>query len=355
MPDTEPIPLVLVVGAGASSEARLPVGAELKVQIARSLNIQYPDGFRMTTGDAKINEAFRILAAQVNPRHPDINPYLRAAWRIHDAMPQAMSIDNFIDSHKEDVLVAQCGKLAITRCILRAEAQSLLYVNPSNIYNKVDFASVGTTWFSSVFQLLTESCQRNALAQRLSRVSIVCFNYDRCIEHYLHSSLQNYYGLSPQEAAEALSNLTIYHPYGTVGSLPWQNQRPALGFGADPSAQTLVCLSNELRTFSEGTDSQTSDIDQIRVTVASADRLVFLGFAYHRLNMDLLLKVLEDGEQARQTKVFGTAHGISTADVEDICAELVNRGGISVDRTHLRNDLTCAGLIREYWRLLSIQ
>jgi hypothetical protein len=32
----------------------------------------------------------------------DINPSLEAAWRIREALPQAISIDNFIESHQGD-------------------------------------------------------------------------------------------------------------------------------------------------------------------------------------------------------------------------------------------------------------
>ena len=90
--------LVLVIGAGASEEANLPVGAELRKLIAKALDINYDHGGRMPKGDHIINDAFGILAAAVNSRRVDINPYVQAAWRIRDAMPQAISIDNFMPS-----------------------------------------------------------------------------------------------------------------------------------------------------------------------------------------------------------------------------------------------------------------
>ena len=118
--------LVLVVGAGASKEVNLPVGAELKTQIAKVLNIQY-EHFKKISGDDIINDSFRILAAD------RIDPYVVAARRVRDAMPQAISIDNFIDSHRTDEKIAKCGKLAIARCILQAESKSLLKIDRRNI------------------------------------------------------------------------------------------------------------------------------------------------------------------------------------------------------------------------------
>jgi hypothetical protein len=173
--------LVLVVGAGASKEVNLPVGSELKEQIAKVLDIQY-EHFRKKSGDDIIDDSFRLLAT-----NRDIAPYLGASWRIRDAMPQAISIDNFIDSHRTDEKIAKCGKLAIARCILQAESKSLLKIDRRNIYNKPNFSALEPTWFNAFFQLLTENCLRADLPQRLLKVSIICFNYDAlntfCIGH----------------------------------------------------------------------------------------------------------------------------------------------------------------------------
>lgn len=43
-------------------------------------------------------------------------------------MPQSISIDNFIDSHKGDKEIELCGKLAIVRAVLEAEAKSDAFV-----------------------------------------------------------------------------------------------------------------------------------------------------------------------------------------------------------------------------------
>lgn len=308
----------------------------------------------MPGGDNVINDAFHILAASA-PGRGGINPYLHAAWRIRDAMPQAISIDNFIDSHRSDEKIALCGKLGIARCILTAESNSHLQIARGNINNKLDFSGLETTWFHTFFQLLTENCQQADLPQRLSKVVIICFNYDRCIEHYLYSALQNYYDLKPEEAAAVLSNLEIHHPYGTVGKLPWQDQKGGFDFGATPSPKQLLALAGELRTFTEGIDANTSNISAIRGALSNSCRIAFLGFAFHRLNIELLFPGLADGAKVRVCPVYATAHGISQADLQMIKQELTNNGGIHPEHVYLRNDLKCSQLIREFWRSLSLQ
>jgi hypothetical protein len=90
---TTPKKRVLVVGAGASKEAELPTGDELKQKIAEVLDIRFNDGVIRSSGDALIEEAFRRMTREVSG-HSDINPFLHVCWRIRDAMPLAASIDN---------------------------------------------------------------------------------------------------------------------------------------------------------------------------------------------------------------------------------------------------------------------
>lgn len=345
--------LVLVVGAGASKEARLPVGSELKTHIAAALNIRYRQGYQRTSGDELIVEALRHIVVRCQPRE-DINSYLSAARRVSDAMPQAISIDNFIDSHRGEEKISICGKLAIARCILQSESHSSLYVNREARDSRIDFVALQPTWFNSFFQLLTVGCQRDEIATRLSKIAVVCFNYDRCIEHYLHLALQNYYGIAAEDATAALSALNIYHPYGVAGHLPWQEPLSGVGFGSDPAATKLIQIAQQLRTFTEGIDPATSDIEDIRGTLRCARRLVFLGFAFHPLNLQLLFPSSSDGQRVHACKVFGTALGISDVDIEAIRSELVTTAAVSREDVHLKEGLSCAGLFGHFQRSLSI-
>ena len=132
--------LVLVLGAGASKEVNLPIGTELKSEIARLLDIRFQHGFQQESGDYQLTEALRLIAATEKEQMGQINPFLYMCWRIRDAMPQAISIDNFIDCHSDEPKIAICGKLAIAKAILAAEAKSTLTIDKTNTHNKLDFA-----------------------------------------------------------------------------------------------------------------------------------------------------------------------------------------------------------------------
>lgn len=348
--------LVLVIGAGASREVNLPVGEDLKQAIASSLSFRVVNhGYDIEGGDSKIMEAMYQLVQQPGNRRGDVNPYLRAASLIKDAMPQAQSIDNFIDSHKSDARIAQCGKLAIASCILKAERSSALRVDRSNIYNKINFAGVSNTWFNGLFQLIVQSCQQAEIADRLKKLAVISFNYDRCLEHFLHCALQNYYSMSPEEATAAMAHLQVFHPYGTVGVLPWSDPSRGVDYGGEPASHQLNALAAQLRTFTESTDPTSSEIVTLRSTLSSADRIAYLGFAFHPLNLELLYGAKGKKAAASAARVYATALGLSESDAHLIEGDLVNLGGYDPKNVNLHKALTAAALFREHTRSLTLQ
>ena len=74
--------LVLVLGAGASKEVNLPIGTELKSEIARLLDIRFEFGSRQKSGDYQVTEALRLVASRAKEEPGQINAYLRMCWRI---------------------------------------------------------------------------------------------------------------------------------------------------------------------------------------------------------------------------------------------------------------------------------
>jgi len=343
--------LVLVIGAGASSELGLPVGSELKAKIAELLDIRFDN--KQISGDYEIAEALRVALRQSSVARPDINGYLGAAWAIRDAMPQAISIDHFIDSRRGDEKTELCGKLAIVRSILHAEQRSTIHLNPRN-RSKINYAYTETSWLNPFMRLLTENCQSSDLKDRLNSVAFIIFNYDRCIEHYMYHWLQTYYGLSEAAASELLAGISIYHPYGSIGALPWQARGGSVGFGEEIERERLLESAKRIKTFTEGTDPTSSEITEIRQTVAAARNLLFLGFAFHKLNMQLLK--LDGKRQPFHgiSRVFATAKGISNFDVDDIASEISDMRACKRDLIQIRNDLTCHDVFYEYARSISL-
>ncbi len=348
--------LVFVVGAGASKEAGLPTGYELKGRIAAALKTRLGGVHQqMSCENESIEKAlWQICQRQADRQQQNINSYHSACISIANGMQVAPSIDHFINAHRHDSEITICGKLGIAYCILSAESGSEMRVDNQNINNTINFKELEETWYNSFFHLIVDGCQLEDIPDRSSRIAIITFNYDRCIEHYLHHSLRCLYPqISPEQVAKLLENLKIYHPYGYLGPLPWVSNS-AVNFGGVEITEQLVSMARGLKTFTEGTDDAHSDIIEIRSTIRSAERVVFLGFAFAEQNLELLYGSNKPAT-AISSPVYATAYGLSESDVQVIKNDLHDISGHQPPNIHIRNDLTCVNLLREYRRSLKIR
>ena len=336
---------LFVVGAGASNEASLPTSKELARKIADKLDIQVEQGYKQISGSYLIPDAIRRPVPPHN-NYRDINSYLDAAWAIRDAMPQALAIDNYLDAHSSDEKIELCGKLAIVECILEAERQSRLFFKLPEA-SGIDMSGLNETWYANFFQLLTENVRKEDVGKVFENVSFIVFNYDRCIEHFLVYATANYYRITIENAQQLVSKLTLLHPYGVVGRLPWQEPL-GISFGAQINGAKLLEASAQLKTFSQRIEDE-SALSKMRKLVEEAQSIVFLGFAFHEPNMELIKPARPSDVQ----RIFGTAVGFSQSDLavveNDILAAL-QRSSVSMN---VRRDLTCKKLIEEYWRSLA--
>jgi hypothetical protein len=336
------------VGIQASQEANLPTAYELKDIISNLLNIQFDYWHKQEKGDLLIASALQTYLIE-NKINNNITPYLQDVWHIRDALPLAQSIDTFIHAQRDNVIIITCGKLAIVRAILEAEKASRLYFTRDRIDSTVAFTSLESTWYTPFFRLLVGDCTKNDLKTRFASVTLLIFNYDRCVEHFLLSALQNYFKISESDAAKFISYLNIYHPYGSVGSLPWCNNDDSVDFGADPTLEQLLKLAKKIKTFTEGADPYSSEILQIRRKMAKADMLIFLGFAFHKLNMELI--VPDHDFTIQNPKCYATAHGISSYDQPVIRTQIDGLYNSTINSTIVNS--TCSAFFAECWRSLA--
>jgi hypothetical protein len=350
---------LIVVGAGASSEVGLPTGANLKNAIGGFLDFQLSDFGKLEEGDSLIFNALKFTVREPYGTTANLNSYLDASRRIKEAMSLSTSIDDFIETQRDDPLIAHCGKLAITRSILDAERRSKLYFVNRRASSSLGYDVVENTWFNKFHKILTESCNKDDLAERFSSLAMVIFNYDRCVEHFIFNSIQTHYPIDSSEAADLVRLIKIYHPYGKVGHLPWEERDGAsIDFGGESNFKKLLSLSKEIRTFTEGTDPESSEIDDIKNHVKSSRVLLFLGFAFHRLNMKLLQPEYAKDSLDRfgvSFKCFATARGESVSNrkvIEDRICKLLQINSRSREHLYVDN-LTCVKLFEEYGRSLT--
>jgi len=334
---------LFVIGAGASSEADLPVALGLAGKIADRLDIQVVRGALHSARDPEILDVLQQFAHGRN----EINAWLDAVRVVREGVGYANSIDSFLNSHKDSEKVQYCGKLAIARTILEAEQRSFLYiVQLGNDFKGAN--ELRNTWYVSLIRNLADGVEKKDVEQIFQSVSFIVFNYDRCIEHFLFHALKKFYGIDDEHARSVMSTLKIYHPYGAISPLPWQSV-DGTPFGFGPNRKALQQMVSYIKTYTEQI-KDTEILNKIHNEVQSAATIVFLGFSYHPENM----KLLDPSTSCAAKQVFGTAWGFSEINAQLIKETIASLLGTMTGRIHMRNDLKCSALLQEYSRLLFI-
>ncbi|MDJ1632655.1 hypothetical protein [Rhizobium rhizogenes] len=302
---------VFVIGAGASAEFGMPVGSQLMETIRHNCAFQIELG-RLKEGQPAI---FRHLMRDVdlsNAEHVDqANAKLLAMGQIAESIDMAESIDEYIFRFSDQPQVMEMGKLQIAFAIASAEKSCFLSKN-KGFDSGVGFSAANQTWIYTFAKALCNGVRRTEVKSIGSNITIICFNYDRCIEWYLeHALVHAYPGLDPQLAREIVSEINIIHPYGWLGAL---KDFPLGDDDRFPEmAENLITWSESMR------DPQVKE--RMGHAVSQAETIVFLGFAFARQNMDLLRTEEKDG--TRIVSVFATGFGLEpeaeNAYKENIC------------------------------------
>lgn len=218
--------------------------------------------------------------------------------------------------------------------------------------DNIDVSKFSTCWYGSFVKILIENLKRSEISKIFDNIEIINFNYDRCLEQFLPLSLASYYGVQPDQFRNLMANLRMHRPYGSVGKLPWQaGDAPSVPFGG-AAPQHIAAVASQIRTFSE-TVEEGAELQAIRNAIATADRIVFLGFAFHRQNVRLIAQQVQE-----HTEILATAYQISESDKGVIDSELsaaFEFGGILNEGRIELADMTCEGLFKAYWRTLTAE
>jgi hypothetical protein len=354
---------VYVIGAGASKEVGLPIGDELKRDISRYLEVD-EKAFHGIGGDRLVCET--LIHALLLPKKFKVSreDYINASMEISRNLPLAYSIDNFIDSRRGDVIIEECAKIGITRAILEKEKDSSMYCYDSYGKNKAEapiydiFEKISESWYMPFFKSITKNCTKYDLEERFKQITLIIFNYDRCVEYFLFKNLKMYFNLSDDQTKIALSHMTIVHPYGQTGHIEWQGKGIVNGFGEIPTPEKLYDISREIKTFTEGISPESSEIVTIKSKTFHAKRIVFLGFAYEDLNMKILSPEHPEGLKIEDMKkIYGTAFETSEDNIDAIKSRMHIFNPPSLQQFAIKKiyDTTCSKLFYDLMFALSYQ
>jgi len=284
-------PIVLILGAGASIPYGFPSGGKLKQVILEAL-------------DPNKGTRFPSILNQLGVKSKIIKDY------YHDLyFSGCSSVDAFLEHRPEFVEV---GKLSIAISLIPFEKDNFLF-KAKNIDN---------SWCHFLFSKMKvdfNSFDKN-------RISIITFNYDRSIEHFLFTVLINSYGKSEEQCAEKIRNIPIIHVYGRLGALPWQESQEIkkkydehIDYDSRNNLKIIYKLSEQINIISDD-KLNISEFNTSFENMSSARYIYFLGFGYNETNMKRLR--IKDVKIKDPHQIRGTAFNLGQSEIAYIKGKL---------------------------------
>lgn len=295
------IPTVLVLGAGASKPFGFPLGQDLLNEVVRDLHFKDPNG--------KVGELVKV-----GFDNPSIQSFRSAL--AYSAQP---SIDAFLE-HRPEFL--EIGKAAIAQALMRYESQDSLF----------DPAREDANWYKYLFGKM---CPGRIEDFAKNKLSVVTFNYDRSLEHFLFTALYNSFQHLENTCAEVLKSLQVVHVHGQLGYLPWQGvhrrQTPVKAYDGEVGLEAIKHATQLIRVVHENNDED-PEYKRARDLLCAAQRIVFLGFGYHEANVrrlrpqDWIGHIKKSNNEYQARRIQGTSYGLTGKEAEEKCRMFVERG-----------------------------
>jgi hypothetical protein len=283
-------PTLLIIGAGASAEFKLPTGPKLIEKISSRLTLYKKGGGGIYESNRDLFDALLGFAGNdVELR----NRLISASVAVAGGVRMSKSIDNFVNTHSKNNEIVIVSKMAIVDCILNAEKESTLFDFVNGKTNSCD------SWLEVLCPNTFADCDLEKVDSVFEGLSIIAFNYDRCIEQFLELALVRHFVIELTRARAIVEKIKIIHPYGIIGDLK------NVEFGAHQRHNSLDLVKN-IRTFTEGV-SDRQLIDDMHKVVNQSVNIVFLGFGFLEINM----KLFQGNEITRPKSIFGTAYQLS--------------------------------------------
>lgn len=323
---------LFILGAGASFEAGMPIGATLASDISRLLYMEWNELGQFEAGDREF--------AKFLQRHGFGWTDMAAMAEIAKGIRFSNSIDEYLDRFKDPETI-KLGKLAIAYTIMNYESGSKVATRGPDI----DAEVLNNTWYMEFAKMLFRSTALQDLDKLFSNLSIIDFNYDRCLQKCLRHAIKDAYRVDFARADALIETMAYFRPYGSIGALTTVANPNGLHFGDHPISASTDQILKSLKTFTEQVDSEAAY--KIKEAYADAKTIVFLGFGFHSPNMALLAS--DTDYQRNTTKILATAKGISDDDqaiIKRIIGTITTNAKAQLEI--IVKPITCVDLFREY-------
>lgn len=264
-------PTVLILGAGASAPYYFPSGRALLMEIVEALaspNHSLTEALEQWGTDSEEIEIYRIS--------------------LRDSMQP--SVDAFLEKRPEYLTI---GKFTIAGILIPYERESIFQRGTDRKPEKMG-------WYEYLFQQLDSSVENFTD----NKLSVLTFNYDRSLEHFLMLAIKNSYGLDDAKAFALLKTIPIIHLYGSLGEYSYTYEM-GTEYSLPVNIEDVFHAADSLKIMSEGQDDS-DEFCQAHRLLQDAEQVALIGFGYHKTNV----RRLAIKEHYKKRKVIGTALGL---------------------------------------------
>jgi hypothetical protein len=330
---------VIITGAGTSVPYEFPHGSDLMLRIMATknerfalLNLSTPNGGVIFNHNKSNLAALLNLLGATDKEKNNINSEIKSNPQTESFKSEQIKFfQSFIDdvnlfqNSQIDYLLRNhskyrdIGKALIARTILLAEGHAL-----GAIKNK----KPEENWIACLLSNIIERVKKpEGLIKIAKNLTIITFNYDILFEYYL-----DLFCRGDDEWGKALidfkKNLKIIHVYGKLGSFDWEEKLADIY--DDETLKSFTIRDNkkkfgfinkdnidydDIYKLSQGIEviggdkQQKNDLKHIKLAkseIERAKKVFFLGFGFHRGNLDLLDIKSENKAQFQKKEVFYT-------------------------------------------------
>lgn len=300
---------VLIIGAGGTKPYGLPLGRELRDSILR------------IAPDEPIIEALLKECRISKQAFVEFQKDFRSSGRA--------SIDAFLEVRPQRL---KPGKFAIAHCLTALESTPRLFPP----YAPRDH------WFEALWHKLEKSTWKEI---QKTKLRIITFNYDRCLEFYLATIISNNYSVTYKRVLKWISDKIIVHVHGTLGDyelikLDWKDERGIVTVvdGIPNAIKSIVVVSEA--------NPKTEAFNRAREWISKADSIGFIGFGFHGENMKRLGITPRRGSWAGSANITCTHKGLTKMAWAQICITYFQPG--YMDNSHKATSIT--QLVNEFVR-----
>lgn len=336
---------LFVLGAASSHDFGFPLGDKLKQEIAERLAFTVDSFGRVKFQNSNAQSIYLNLTRhEIDPL--TIEAALRVANITNKGVGLAKSIDHFLAMRESEPGLSRFVKAVIASIIHEYETKPFELRKDS--LRQGHTLNFDKTWHQLFAQICFEDVTQEMLPVALKNISVVNFNYDRSFEQFVKIALARLYSLDWSTASELAKNLVVTHPYGL---LRWPSQNglnSEIEFGQE-GISNFELVGEGIRTFTEqNIDPKT--LAQLTGQVRNADVIVFLGFGYHKRN----LEILEPSFGVHAREVYGTAHKVAKSARDKLKLDLRrmfgrwSNGECKEEAQINLDDMTCLEFLEEY-------